>query len=156
MASRPDRKFLHEWHVAINRFHDSRPHGEGSAWMYEAKDAADEIPRSAILFAAEREDRLPKVHQQCSFSAPEPIAKNELTCCLGVKCAECPQLKAIESAKLAPEQIDLAKAWTCAIHIVSKGGDQAREGYLLTTDDRMFWDRTYANLAADMPEEDTP
>lgn len=41
----------------------------------------------------------------------------------------------------------MAKAWTCAAHIVSSGGDVLREGYLLTVDDRMYWDKVYENLA---------
>ena len=47
-----------------------------------------------------------------------------------------------------PGEIDAAKAWTCAAHIVSSGGDPLKEGYLLTVDDRMFWDNVYTNMSA--------
>jgi hypothetical protein len=140
-------KISHEWHVAINKVakvgDPNWPH-----FMYEAKTLADEVPRLAVLFKMEREKKLPQIHKQCSMSAPEPIKENHLSCCLGKKCAECPYLLALDAAKLEPEQIDTAKAWTCASHILSKGGDTAGEGYLMTVDDRMYWDNVYPNLAA--------
>lgn len=151
------RRFDHEWHVAINRYGwpDGKPSGDFDTYrfMYEAKEVASEVPRLAQLFRFAREGKLAKVHQQCSFSAPEAVAENYMTCCLGVKCAECPFLKALDAAALPVDEIDRAKAWTCATHIISKGGDHSREGYILTVDDRMFWDRTYANMAAPEPQE---
>ena len=109
--------------------------------MYEAKTMADEVPRLVLLFKREREGRNPSVHQQCSRSQPVPVVDNHLSCCLGVKCRECPELLAIEKMeKSTPEEIDTAKAWTCAAHIVSEGGDPAGERYLMTVDDRMFWE----------------
>jgi hypothetical protein len=116
--------------------------------MYEAKTAADEVPRLAHLFRLERTNGLAKVHRQCSHAAAEPITENVLSCCLGVKCAACPELQAVAAMAGTPEEIDIAKAWTCTAHILSKGGDVAGEGYILTTDDRMYWDRVYGNLAA--------
>jgi hypothetical protein len=151
-VERPGYPFNHEWHVCINRFHDATKAigtDRWRKWMYEAKAMADEVPRLAMLFHAEREGKLPQIHQQCSHSAPEPIPQNELTCCLGVKCKACPELLALDSMqRVTPEQIDQAKAWTCAAHIVSQGGDPANEGYVLTTGDTMYWSRVYANLAA--------
>ena len=38
--------------------------------------------------------------------------------------------------------------------IVSQGGDVAGEGYILTTDDRMFWDRVYASMASGQDEQE--
>lgn len=143
--------FFHEWHVAINRH--SRPQdGDRPDWstmrfMYEAKTAAQEVPRLARLFKLEREGGLPKTHRHCSHSPLEAVPENHLTCCLGVKCTKCAFLKALDGAELSPEQIDEAKAWTCATHIIGEGGDTMREGYILTVDDRMFWDRTYASMA---------
>lgn len=108
---------------------------------------ADEVPRMAYVLRLERTGALPQRHQQCSHSPVEKI-ENTLTCCLGVKCRECPYLLALEKAeRMTPEQIDVAKAWTCAAHIVSKGGDVAREGYILTTGDRIYWDRVYESLS---------
>jgi len=144
-----DSRFDHAWHVAINRFNDGKAGtGEWCSWMYSAKEAWSEAPRLALLFKNEREGTLAKFHQQCSHSAPEPVKDNHLACCLGVKCAACPHLAAIEAANLTPEQKDEAKAWTCVGHILSSGGDPANEGFILTVDDRMFWDRTYANMSA--------
>ena len=146
----------HEWHVAINKY--VIPEMIGSKdypkFMYEAKSAKDEVRRLPLLFKMEREAKLPTTHQQCSYQAPVPIPKNELTCCLGVKCAECPHLKALETAALTPEQIDEAKAWTCVSHILMKGGDHAGEGYIMTTSDRMYWDNVYESLAAGDPGEE--
>lgn len=142
----------HEWHVAINK-HSDEWRKTGNEWetmrfMYEAKAMADEVPRMAMLFKAEREKALPQTHQQCSMQAPVPVKNNNLSCCLGVKASECPHLVALEKiARCTPEEVDMAKAWTCAAHIVSKGGDRMNEGYMLRVDDRMYWDNVYSNLA---------
>lgn len=157
---RLDHNMSHEWHVAINRFHHGDgfdgPHREHECWMYEAKAMADEVPRLAVLFKMEREGKLPKIHVQCQCCAPDHqhIEDNHLTCCLGTDCRACPFLLAIDKAKLTDEQKDEAKAWTCAAHIVAGGGDPAGEGYILTKDDRMYWDRVYENLATS--DEATP
>ena len=141
----------HEWHVAINRH--CRPENaprlkDWPKWMYEAERMANEVPRMVMLFKQEREGALPQTHQQCSFQQPVPVKDNCLTCCLGVKTRECPELKSLEKIeRCTPEDIDTAKAWTCAAHIVSKGGDFMGEGYLLRVDDRMYWDNVYASLA---------
>ena len=142
----------HEWHVAVNR-HSDEWRKEGKEWsamrfMYEAKTMADEVPRMAMLFKAERESALPQTHQQCSMQAPVPVKDNHLTCCNGMKTRECPHLLALEKIeRCTPEDVDTAKAWTCAAHIVSEGGDFGGEGYLLRVDDRMFWDNVYDSLA---------
>lgn len=145
----------HRWHVAINK-HSNECRKIGEDWprfMYEAKTASQESERLALLFAREREGKLCKVHRQCSHSAPEPVEDNHLTCCLGKKCKECPHLLALEKADLPPEEIDKAKAWTCVAHILQNGGDVAGEGYLMTVDDRMFWDRVYDSMSY-TPEDD--
>ncbi|MDX2059901.1 MAG: hypothetical protein SFV24_18980, partial [Gemmatimonadales bacterium] len=148
-ARRRDR-----WHRAVNAFHwpAEGPKRTHDKWMYEAMDMASEVERLPLLFRKEREGGLTKVHQQCSLSPTEPVADNHLTCCLGIECRKCPQLLALESAELSPEEIDRAKAWTCVAHIAMSGGDPAGEGYILTTDDRMFWDRTYASMAGEDQE----
>lgn len=146
--------FSHEWCVALNRFSVGKiGKADWRGWMYEAKTLADEVPRMAMLFRAEREKKLPVIHKQCSRSPEEPVQDNHLRCCLGVECSACPELLALDKIeKCTPEQIDQAKAWTCAAHILSEGGDTAREGYLLTVDDRMFWDRVYEHMSSDPPE----
>ncbi len=142
----------HEWHVAVNRHSDEwrkadKEWGE-MRFMYEAKIMADEVPRMVMLFRQERENALPQTHQQCSMQAPVPVKDNHLSCCLGVKARECPHLLALEKIERAtPEDVDEAKAWTCAAHIVSQGGDRMGEGYMLRVDDRMFWDNVYSSLA---------
>lgn len=147
----PRRDWHHHWHIAINQHSDARCK-EGKAWpsfMYEAKSMATEVPRMALLFKQERERTLPETHRQCSHQEPAPVKDNHISCCLGVKCRECPHLLALNEIKGAgADEIDEAKAWTCAAHIVSSGGDRVNEGYLLRVDDRMFWDNVYASLAA--------
>lgn len=142
--------FNHEWHVSINKAADIlRDNGEKHPhYMYEAKSMADEVPRMIMLFKFERENKLPKKHQQCSRQSPEEIKDNRLTCCLGVRCSECPSLLALEQIERCEQtDIDTAKAWTCAAHIVGSGGDVAREGYLMTVGDRIFWDNVHSSLA---------
>lgn len=151
-----DHRVYHEWHVAINRFSDfgRKRERDFPHFMYEAKRAASEVPRLIRLHREEREGKLPKVHQQCSRSPVEQISDNYLECCLGVKCKECPHLQALEKAELLPEQIDIAKAWTCVGHILETRGRNfvdTSEGYLLTVGDRMFWQRVYESLASDSP-----
>ena len=151
---RPDDKFIHEWHKAINKFHlrDFPPKKENSRpWMYDAKNLCDEIPRMAMLFSKERMKILPSIHKQCLLSPSEKINDNHLTCCLGVECRKCEELLALEKADLPKEQIDQVKAWTCAAHILSAKRERFvddTEGYLLTEDDKMFWSNVYESLAA--------
>lgn len=143
--------FNHEWHVAINRFHSGKVGtSDWKRWMYEAKAMADEVPRLALIFGMERRGELRSEHQQCSRTNSVPIEDNHLTCCLGKKCSECPELIALDKIeKCTPEEIDLAKAWTCAAHIAFNGGDVANEGYVTDKSDRMFWDNVCQNLACD-------
>jgi hypothetical protein len=81
---------------------------------------------------------------------PVPVKDNHLSCCLGVKTRECPHLLAREKLeRCTPDDADTAKAWTCAAHIVSQGGDHANEGYMLRVNGRMYWDNVYASLASE-------
>jgi hypothetical protein len=142
----------HEWHAAVNRHQDTR-RDAGQEWsearfMYDGMKMADEVPRMVMLFRQERENALPQTHQQCSMQAPVPVKDNHLSCCLGVNTRECPHLLALEKLdRCEPSDSDTAKAWTCAAHIVSTGGDLMNEGFLLRVDDRMFWDNVHASLA---------
>lgn len=142
----------HEWHVAVNR-HSDEQRKAGKEWgearfMYEAMHLADEVPRMVMLFKQEREGTLPKMHKQCSMQDAVPVKDNHLSCCLGMKARECPHLLALEKIERCdPDDVDTAKAWTCAAHIVSQGGDHANEGYMLRVDDRMYWDNVYASLS---------
>jgi hypothetical protein len=187
--TRPDirlpREVDHPWHVAINQYDapHTTPEGgpfdparDGKRFMYEAKRAAEETPRLALLFGMERRRELAQVHHQCSHDHQgEPVPDNHLTCCLGVACRACPHLAAIDTVQtrrdysvrpsvevpIAPEERDVMKAWTCVAHILSRGGDSAGEGYILTTDDRLFWTNLYASLAGgdpgdEPPEDETP
>lgn len=148
--------FSHEWHVAINRHHDGKiGTPDWKHWMYEAKAMADEVPRMALMFGRERRGELRTMHKQCSMTPAATVPNNHLACCLGVKCAECHELLALDKIeRVTPEDIDTAKAWTCAAHIVSEGGDFANEGYLLDVSDRMYWNNVNAHLAADPEESD--
>lgn len=159
---RPDDRLLHQWHVQINRHHD-RQRESGvpwKRWMYMAKDLADEVPRMVRLFAAERRGELAKRYVHCHHAAcgntPQALADNHLKCSLGVECRTCPHLLALEGGELTPEQLDYARAWTCAAHILAETqgeGDRSGEGWLQTVDDRMYWSRLHANLAADDPDD---
>lgn len=143
---RLDNGLSHKWHCAINK-HTEQYMGTSDwpGWMYAAKEVADEIPRMVLLFKSERTDQLPSTHKQCSHSESVEVEDNHLSCCKGVKCKECEHLIALEAAELSPDEIDTIKAWTCASHILSTGGDVAGEGYLLRVDDRIFWDNLYRN-----------
>lgn len=128
----------HEWHVVCNVANDGFPK-DSPRYMYEAMTMADEVPRMVMLFKQEREKALPQQHQQCSLQSPEPIKENHLTCCKGVKCAECPALLALEKMqRVTPYDIDEAKAWTCAAHIVSTSSDTMRTSYLITVGNHIY------------------
>lgn len=147
-----NRNANHEWHVALNKYNDVRE-GEFRHWMYEAKRGAEEQPRLAKLFRAQREGTLPKVHQQCSLSAPVEMKENNLTCSLGVRCRECPHLMALAEAKMEVADLDEAQAWTCVGHILQEIGSgkhvDTSEGMVMTDSDRMFWDNVYRSMSAD-------
>ncbi len=141
----------HKWHVAINAANTDM--ATWRRWMYYGKQIADEVPRLVSLFARERNGELPSLHRQCSHSPAEPVFDNHLTCCLGVECRSCDALLALEKADLPPEQIDEAKSWTCAAHILTECGAQPNrydtsEGFVKTTDNQMYWQRVYASLAS--------
>lgn len=139
----------HPWHCAINHHAREQKAGAWPRFMYDAKTAAHEINRMALLFAMERNGKLPKIFRPCACcSEGKHIVDNHLTCCLGTECRKCPHLLALEKAELTPEQIDICKSWTCATHILANGGDVANEGFLTTVDDRMYWDRVGDSLAA--------
>ena len=157
MMDREARQFRQKWHEAVNSYMSlTNPAAKGrfdeAGWMYEAMDLFGEVPRLTLLHGMERRGELTATHRQCSHAESEPVPDNHLTCCLGKKTRECPYLAAIESAELTDDQKDAAKAWTCATHIVHSGGDPAKEGYLLTVDDQMYWSRVYESLAAGDPE----
>lgn len=148
-----DSKELNKWHVAINIFHEGMPIGDFKNWMYKAKKVAAAIPYMTHYFMQERTDSLPKVHKQCScsHSKSQEVVNNHLTCALGIKCKKCEYLLALEKADLLVEKIDEAKAWTCCMHMVW-GEAQGKifddsEGFIVTVDDRMFWNNVYENLA---------
>lgn len=144
------------WHGAINDHCDDQREA-GKEWprfMYEAKHAASEVVRLPLLFAQEREGKLAKMFRPCACcSEGKHVVDNHLTCCLGVECRHCPHLAALDKARdMSPEQIDQMKAWTCVAHILSSGGDMAGEGFIVTVDDRMFWDRVCESLASSPPD----
>ncbi len=142
--------FEHRWHVALNDFNRIRPDGFAH-WMYEAKRMSQELKRLPALFKKERLGELSKIFQYCSFSAKEEIAENFLSCCLGKRCTECQYLKAIDVETMTPEERDESKAYTCVSHILHTIGSgqhiDTSEGYILTEDDRIFWQRTYESMS---------
>lgn len=142
----------HEW------FNSEKDH---DSTKYAFKEMLLELERLPRLFKAQREGKLPKVHQQCSLSAPEPIGE-KLTCCLGVDVSTCPILKSLEAKfvegrerykDITDDQIDGVKAATCCQHVLRES-EMGRshtfdtsEGYILTESDRLYWDNVYRNLA---------
>jgi hypothetical protein len=157
---RLDSKTAHAWHVAINQFNWPKLGKEWAGFMYDAKDLADEVARMALLFQQERTNGLRTIHQQCSRSEPVKLKENFLSCCLGKRCSQCPFLQALEVAELPAEEIDKAKAWTCAAHILMEKGKQqfldTSEGYILTEDDKLYWSNVYASLAAGDDSDNEP
>jgi hypothetical protein len=141
------------WHRAINA-HAHLGGPDFPHWMYEAKTAAGESERLPKLFERERLGMLSKVFRPCACcSNGKHVVDNHLTCCMGIECRKCPHLLALDACTdLTPEQIDTMKSWTCIGHILSKGGDPMNEGYILTVDDRMFWDRVFESLASSGPD----
>lgn len=178
------REVDHAWHVRINEYEapfempNVSPFGppvdparDGKSFMYEAKHVAEEVPRLALLFGYERRRALPQVHHQCSHDhVGTSVPDNHLTCCLGVECRTCPHLAVIDRVQtrrdystipsvevpITGEERDVMKAWTCATHILMRGGDRAREGYVLTTDDAMYWQNVYASLTGGDPGDPEP
>lgn len=158
-SDRIDSQLDNKWHRALNTFNYHRKPFE--TWMYEAKRAADELHRLALLFKMEREGKLPAVHHQCSHDETgEAVPDNHLTCCMGVECRACPFLLAFDAIDAPAEQIDQIKAWTCITHILQGTGSDTQsfdtsEGYIKTTDDMMYWRNLYSSLAGMADDEDT-
>ena len=146
----------HEWHVALNKYNSPKMGEDYQHWMYEAKAAALEVERIARVFKAEREGTLKKLHKQCSMSEPVELKENFTTCALGQKCRECPHLIAIAAAKMPIEQVDMAQAWTCVGHILIELGKwpyiDTSEGFILTEDDKLFWQTMYKSSMAQEPQ----
>ena len=158
--TRPDvrltRGAMHHWHVAINA-HSTATGFASVRFMYEAKECAEEVPRLALLFEAARTDKLAKMMHRCSHDHEgTPVPENHLTCCLGVKCAACPHLLALDAAAVTDAERDVLKAWTCASHILTEGGDTALEGYITTVDDRLYGDSVHSSLMGDAPAVPRP
>lgn len=152
--NRPDHHLMHQWHTAVNQFSLSTI-GEWPGFMYHGKQLANELPRLTLLFQLERTGQLPKIHRQCSRSEPVEVVDNHLTCCLGVACRDCPYLKALEVQGIEPEVIDQMKAFTCAAHVLENINQvDASEGFILTTDDQMYWQNVYESLASAWDEEE--
>ena len=154
MDTKVNSDFNHSWHVALNRNVIDRGHWPDWHWMYGAKLMAQELPRLVALFQQERLGLLPQTHRQCSHSPGAPVEDNHLTCCLGKDCRTCPMLQVFDG-HLTDMELDTARAWTCATHIVQECARRhvdTSEGYILTVDDRMFWDTTYRYMA--MSEEE--
>jgi hypothetical protein len=109
----------HAWHVGINAFaEDQHIHGvkfESYQWLYNARNAAEEVYRLMHLFESDRK------------------TDTVLICDFGTRCRECLVLKHIETKMLAVganpklgreiehSDIDAAKAWTCITHILTQG-----------------------------------
>lgn len=107
---RLDYPMSQEWHVSINQYNSGKMGTPDlKRWMYEAKKMADEVPRMVQVLGMERRGELAKTHKQCSMTPEVPIQGNHLRCCLGVKCAECPELLSLDNMKrVTQDDIDAA------------------------------------------------
>lgn len=163
----------HVLHVWINGRQQQR-HANNEPWeqsLYEWKSAQEELRRLPIWLKRLREDDLPAVHQQCSHSAPEPIAENHLICALGVNVAECPIVASVYATvkehrererfpyNLTDEDADQMVASVCCWHIfteklTSKPYIDTSEGYYQDESDRRFWSNVYTSLSGKL-EHDT-
>lgn len=153
---RIDHKLGYNWHIALNKYNTAN---QFQTWMYLAKDAADEVPRLALLFEMERNNKLVTTHHQCSHDeGGTPVPGNHLTCAMGVECRKCPFLLALEDVSTNPADVDRIKAWTCVTHILTELGAgnsfDASEGFILTEDDKMYWEKLYASLSYNSDDED--
>ena len=128
---------LIDLHRVINKMNETDR--ETNGFLYQMKDAIQEIRRLSLLHKKEREGSLPDIHKQCSLSKKEDIADNHLTCCLGVECRKCEILKGLEAVDYEPEVIDDIKAWTCLVHALKKT-DYTNDGVIQTEGDRIYWD----------------
>ena len=143
------------WHEWFNKQESHDP------TMYAFKDMLLELPRLPLLFRGQRENTLPKKHKPCSLSKPIEVKGDKLKCCLGEDTRECPILKGLEgyvASRKKPydipaEEVDKLKAATCCWHILKetnmgrKHKYDTTEGYILTEEDRMYWDNVYRNLS---------
>jgi hypothetical protein len=164
----------HFWHTWINARQDAR-RASGEAWesdLYEFKAMLHELRRLPIWFRRERTGELPKVHQRCSFSSPEPIAENRLVCAMGVATIECPILRDLTDkfearraerwarfgmSALEDSHLDDLKAKVCCWHIFTAmvrepHSFDTSEGYIQDEGDRRFWSNMYESMAAGDPE----
>lgn len=146
--------FFQKWHEKLNDICFSKG-GKGhhaQDWIYESKRFCSALPRMVKLFESERTGKLTTVHKQCSISKVEKVVNNHLTCCLGTECAKCELLTPFDSCHLKAKEVDIIKAWTCGTHILhecNKRFVDTTEGYIMTVDDRMFWDKVYDSLSWD-------
>jgi hypothetical protein len=133
----------HEWHCKLNKFNDIKK-SKFEHWMYEAKRIWEALPSMIKSFELESTGKLTKEYKHCSMSPAIPLKDNKLNCCLGKVCRDCDYLKALSGLENENE----AKAYTCISHILHNIEKcDTSEGYLLTDDDKMFWQNTYKSLA---------
>lgn len=152
--------------------------------LYEFKSLISYLEYGHKQIQEAFEGKLRTTHQHCSHTAPEKLATNVLKCCLGKDVTQCPILLSLrdtvqaederrvnwyrdqlkqERAPMPAEEIFKLMSATCGWHIyreATKGGEgrfsvDTSEGYHLDESDRRFWERTYASLAAQDPDDDT-
>lgn len=172
----------HIWHVWMNRRNEERQKAgkEFDHSMYTWKDALSFAQYGHRRIKEAFDGKLPKVHQQCSMSAPAEIKENRLVCCLGQEVTTCPmllQIKAIHEEhwhapivacsghdsgkyyreKVTEEDMHKTMAKTCAWHVYEESRARfvdSSEGFHLDEGDRIFWQRTYASMAGSDPDDE--
>ena len=143
---------LIDLHRVINRMNDKDRSRNG--FLYQMKDAIQEIRRLSYLHKAERLGMLPDIHRQCSLSPEEKVTDNHLTCCLGIECRNCEILKGLEDVEYDDEVIDEIKAWTCLVHAL-KESDYTNDGIINDETDRMYWDNYMKSMSQETSQAST-
>lgn len=160
------------WHWWINSLDPDGPAGcPHKKHLYEFKAMLESLGYFEGYLKRAFTDQLPQTHQQCSHQSPEPIKeKNIVRCALGVDVTQCPILLSLKESfeknrtvyyieRVPEESVYALMARTCGWHLLMAEVQEGKavdwnEGALQDTSDRMFWERTYQNLAS-TPEEES-
>ncbi len=161
----------HLWHVFMN--HMNKGPEDWDRTIYEFKRMIQWLQYGHEKIAQAFEERLPSTHKQCSHSPSEVIPENTLVCAIGKNVKECQILKDLRAvvdehkkedyyADFTEESLYKLMSLTCSWHILNKATGMTNafsldtsEGFMLDTSDRMFWERTYRNMAATEPEAES-
>lgn len=168
----------HIFHVWINHRQDERVKAgeEHEHDLYEFKSMLQFLEYGHRTIEQAFTGALPLKHQQCSHQPVETLPSNRLLCALGQDVTTCPILTSLKATfdverdreigqmgkryASVPDALVYQKmATVCAWHIYTEQLKHKRfidtsEGWLTDESDRIFWQRTYASLAAGDSDDD--